>query len=194
MPVRLVHSSTAREVSSVPLSLTIIVGRPRRAITASSSRTTRRPPIELSTTRASASRVKSSTIAGTRNRRPQDSTAREPRMKALSSYMRWLLTGVPDGAHLVGAGTLQIKEPGRAADPGRGAPVYCHVCAACHGTDGLGQRADAGAGYWFPPLWGPDSFNNGAGMSRLNHSGHTVLRCRSLPHQPDTAREGEPRQ
>jgi hypothetical protein len=43
------------------LSLTIIAGRPRRAITAASSRTTRRPPIELSTTRASASRVKSST-------------------------------------------------------------------------------------------------------------------------------------
>jgi thiosulfate dehydrogenase len=88
-------------------------------------------------------------------------------MKALSSYMRWLSTGVPDGAHLVGAGTLQIREPGRAADPGRGAQVYAQVCAACHGADGLGQRADAGAGYRFPPLWGPDSFNNGAGMSRL---------------------------
>src|SRR5437660_1666969 len=24
-----------------------------------------------------------------------------------------------------------------------------------------------GAGYQFPPLWGPDCFNNGAGMSRL---------------------------
>src|SRR6266581_4602623 len=37
-------------------------------------------------------------------------------MKAFSSYMRWLSTGVPDGAKLVGAGTLQIKEPARAAD------------------------------------------------------------------------------
>jgi hypothetical protein len=25
----------------------------------------------------------------------------------------------------------------------------------------------AAPGYQFPPLWGPDSFNNGAGMSRL---------------------------
>jgi hypothetical protein len=33
----------------VSLSLTISAGRPRRAIRASSSRTTRRPPIELST-------------------------------------------------------------------------------------------------------------------------------------------------
>ena len=33
--------------------------------------------------------------------------------------------------------------------------------------DGLGQRAATGAGYQFPPLWGPDSFNSGAEMSRL---------------------------
>jgi thiosulfate dehydrogenase len=29
-----------------------------------------------------------------------------------------------------------------------------------------GKRGDA-QGYTFPPLWGPDSFNNGAGMNRL---------------------------
>src|SRR5262249_33472607 len=42
-------------------------------------------------------------------------------MRAFSSYMRWLSTGVPDGARLLGAGTLQIKEPARAADPRHGA-------------------------------------------------------------------------
>ncbi len=88
-------------------------------------------------------------------------------MKAFSSYIRWLSTGIPDGAKLKGAGTLQIKEPERAADLGHGAEVYSQTCGACHGADGLGQRAEAGAGYRFPPLWGPDSFNNGAGMSRL---------------------------
>jgi thiosulfate dehydrogenase len=88
-------------------------------------------------------------------------------MKAFSSYMRWLSTGIPDGARLVGAGTLQIKEPERAADPTRGAEIYAQVCSACHGPDGSGMRAQDGLGYQFPPLWGPDSFNNGAGMSRL---------------------------
>lgn len=88
-------------------------------------------------------------------------------MKAFSSYMRWLSTGIPDGAKLVGAGTLRIKEPARAADLDHGAQVYSQICAACHGSDGLGQRAQNGAGYQFPPLWGPDSYNNGAGMSRL---------------------------
>jgi thiosulfate dehydrogenase len=86
-------------------------------------------------------------------------------MRAFSSYMRWLSTGVPDGAKLLGADTLQIKEPARAADPRRGAEIYAQFCAACHGVDGLGQRAQKGLGYQFPPLWGPDSFNNGAGMT-----------------------------
>jgi len=88
-------------------------------------------------------------------------------MKAFSSYMRWLSTGVPDGAKLRGAGTLQIKEPDRAANPAHGAEVYAQACAACHGADGSGQRAQTGLGYQFPPLWGRDSYNNGAGMSRL---------------------------
>jgi thiosulfate dehydrogenase len=88
-------------------------------------------------------------------------------MKAFAAYIRWLSTGVPDGAKLVGAGTLQIKEPAHAADPGRGSRVFAETCAACHGADGLGVRAGNGVGYQFPPLWGPDSFNNGAGMNRL---------------------------
>jgi thiosulfate dehydrogenase len=88
-------------------------------------------------------------------------------MRAFSSYMRWLSTGIPDGAKIVGAGTLRIKEPTRAADVGHGAQVFSQTCAVCHGADGLGQRAQTGAGYQFPPLWGPDSYNNGAGMSRL---------------------------
>jgi thiosulfate dehydrogenase len=81
--------------------------------------------------------------------------------------MRWLSSGVPDGARLIGAGTLHISEPDRAADLARGAETYAQVCAACHGSAGLGVRAQDGLGYQFPPLWGPDSYNNGAGMSRI---------------------------
>ena len=41
---------------------------------------------------------------------------------------------------------------------------------ACHGEDGQGQREGAVAerlGYPVPPLWGPNSFNDGAGMGIL---------------------------
>ncbi|MGZ5898970.1 MAG: c-type cytochrome [Reyranella sp.] len=88
-------------------------------------------------------------------------------MRAFLAYMQWLSMGIPNGVKLVGAGTLRIKEPARKADLGHGAQVYFKTCAACHGTNGLGQRAQTGAGYQFPPLWGPDSYNNGAGMTRV---------------------------
>jgi len=88
-------------------------------------------------------------------------------MRAFSSFIRWLSTGIPDGAKLVGAGTLRVKDPARAADLRHGAQIYSQICATCHGANGLGRHAQTGAGYQFPPLWGPDSFNNGAGMSRL---------------------------
>src|SRR5258708_7882471 len=88
-------------------------------------------------------------------------------MKAYLAYMKWVSTGIPDGAKLVGSGTMSVKEPGRAADLGHGRQVYAQVCATCHGADGLGQRAAGGNDYQYPPLWGPDSYNNGAGMSRI---------------------------
>ena len=76
-------------------------------------------------------------------------------MRAFSSYVRWLSTGIPDGAKLVGAGTLQIKEPARAADGGHGAQVFAQTCAPCHGIDGVGQRAATGGGISVPTPLGP---------------------------------------
>jgi thiosulfate dehydrogenase len=88
-------------------------------------------------------------------------------MKAFLVYSKWVSTGIPDGAKLVGSGSLSIKDPDRAADVRHGAEVYSQSCAACHGREGQGLKAARGNGYQFPPLWGADSYNNGAGMSRL---------------------------
>jgi thiosulfate dehydrogenase len=88
-------------------------------------------------------------------------------MKAYLAYMKWLSTGIADGAKLLGAGTKNVKEPGRAADLEHGAKVFSDTCAVCHGKDGLGKRAAKGAGYQFPPLVGPDTYNIGAGMTRV---------------------------
>lgn len=102
------------------------------------------------------------------NGRPLPLDSRE--MKAFTAYIAYLSTGVPMGAVVEGTGTLQSKVPNRRADTAAGAQVYSARCAACHGPEGLGLRAgrpgDA-QGYIFPPLWGPDSFNTGAGMNRL---------------------------
>lgn len=91
-------------------------------------------------------------------------------MRAYVTYIAFLSQGIPIGGKVEGAATFPYKMPNRRADPAAGKPVYEAKCSVCHGADGQGQRAgkpgDSG-GYTFPPLWGPDSFNNGAGMNRL---------------------------
>lgn len=91
-------------------------------------------------------------------------------MVAMVSYLRFLNLGRGVGAATAGRGVPRMPELSRPADPVRGKAVYADTCAACHGADGQGQRigkvGDA-QGYAFPPLWGPDSYNNGAGMARL---------------------------
>ncbi len=91
-------------------------------------------------------------------------------MKALVAYVQFLSTGVPVGKSPEGRGSPNLALLSRPADPKRGAGVYQANCAACHQPDGHGKRngvpGDA-KGYLYPPLWGPDSFNDGAGMHRL---------------------------
>ena len=62
-----------------------------------------------------------------------------------------------------------FEAPERRADPEAGRPIYADRCAVCHGADGLGllETGDPKDGYLFPPLWGPDSYNDGAGMHRV---------------------------
>ena len=91
-------------------------------------------------------------------------------MKALIAYMQFLSTGIAVGTAPNGRGTPALPLMTRAADPKHGAAVYAQTCAACHQADGQGARNGAkgdAKGYRYPPLWGPDSFNDGAGMHRL---------------------------
>jgi thiosulfate dehydrogenase len=91
-------------------------------------------------------------------------------MKALVAYMQFLSTGVPPGKPVEGRGTPALPLLDRAASPDRGAEVYAQRCVMCHQRDGQGLRKGRHGdrkGYLYPPLWGPDSFNDGAGMHRL---------------------------
>jgi thiosulfate dehydrogenase len=86
------------------------------------------------------------------------------------AYVKFLSTGVPAGQRIPGLGAGKIPELDRAADPARGRAVYVAQCQGCHNTDGSGIRRSlptTDLGYIVPPLWGPDSFNDGAGMNRL---------------------------
>jgi thiosulfate dehydrogenase len=107
-------------------------------------------------------------------------------MQALVAYIRFLSTGVPPGRMLPGLGVGKMPELDRAADPGRGETIYTARCGFCHGADGSGVRRSlptTDLGYMIPPLWGGDSFNDGAGMARLITAANFVHF--NMPHGAD---------
>jgi thiosulfate dehydrogenase len=84
---------------------------------------------------------------------PEDS--RE--MKALVAYIDWLSHDEVKGKPYKGRGL--VKLPQLAGSPVSGKAVYLSQCAGCHGSDG------AGVPPVLPAVWGPDSYNDGAGMN-----------------------------
>ncbi|MDP1907521.1 MAG: c-type cytochrome [Hyphomicrobium sp.] len=96
------------------------------------------------------------------NGRPLPGDSRE--MKALLAFLGFITEPAPIQPEPAPA-------PPQPADTTRGLAVFGTVCAACHQPDGQGVRIGSvndGRGYRFPPLWGPDSFNDGAGMNTFN--------------------------
>jgi thiosulfate dehydrogenase len=87
-------------------------------------------------------------------------------MTAILAYMEWLSTGVPTGQSVVGRGFVKINTS-LTPNPDNGKTLYAAKCVSCHGETGAGLKNPAG-GYVFPPLWGKESFNDGAGMARTN--------------------------
>ncbi len=93
---------------------------------------------------------------------PLDSEA----MKALVSYHFWLSKGAPIGVEVPGRGYPELPKPQQAPSREAGAKLYVQQCAICHGADGQGQLVRGEV--VFPPLWGAQSYNWGAGMHRIN--------------------------
>ncbi len=89
------------------------------------------------------------------------------KMKAIVAYMDWLGAGLPANQGKEYQGYPSIKIPDVAVDLGKGNQVYERECIICHGANGQGIKKQDGAGYTYPPLWGEDSYNDGAGMNRV---------------------------
>lgn len=87
-------------------------------------------------------------------------------IKAMETYFFWLAKGAPVGVNMKGRGYPKLAKPAKAPDISRGKQVYEANCAVCHGAKGQGQMA--GGKVVFPPLWGKNSYNWGAGMHRVN--------------------------
>lgn len=84
---------------------------------------------------------------------------------AMTAYISWLSAGASlrmNPQRPLGPRHLQpLSVVAEAADTKRGEELYQQQCADCHGE--LGQGSDEG-----PPVWGTNSYNDGAGLARVD--------------------------
>ncbi|SHG82501.1 c-type cytochrome [Ornithinibacillus halophilus] len=93
------------------------------------------------------------------NGKKMDEDSKE--MRALMSYLTHISEGIEVGEDIpwrMRNTMKEIPEPSVAS----GEELYEQSCMSCHGADGAGSGANTG-----PALWGENSFNDGAGMSRM---------------------------
>lgn len=90
-------------------------------------------------------------------------------MQAIVSYIKWLGKDVEKGTKPEGSGFKDLAFIDRAADPEKGKLVYTEKCQSCHQANGLGILNSDKTAYTYPPLWGPNSYNDGAGLYRISN-------------------------
>ena len=79
-------------------------------------------------------------------------------MLALLTYFQWISKDLPIYGHIPWLGLKKLQTDHQ-SDANQGAGIFVKECAVCHGPDGQGTPD-------VPPLWGNQSFNDGAGMSK----------------------------
>lgn len=88
-------------------------------------------------------------------------------MLALTAYHQWLAKDVPmfqDGDTMYGRGYPKLADPTKEMDYERGAKVYAENCSLCHADNGSGLVQNEKI--VFPAVWGDNSYNWGAGITR----------------------------
>jgi thiosulfate dehydrogenase len=83
-------------------------------------------------------------------------------MIAIVAYIAWLSRGTAVGAAQPRSDRYIEPLPSRPASIARGAVLFAHNCTRCHDVNGQGLSGV------YPPLWGPRSFNDGAGMAQID--------------------------
>lgn len=100
------------------------------------------------------------------NGKALDTNSKE--MQAIYAYIQWLGEDVKRGEKPKGSGIAELPFLNRAADVQKGKEVYVQKCQTCHAANGEGQLNFDGNAYTYPPLWGNNSYNVGAGLFRLS--------------------------
>ncbi len=105
-------------------------------------------------------------------RRSMNGTALDPAgpdMRDIVAYLAFLSRGVAVSPPPPGPNTRLQKWAAFTAHTADGARVFAASCAKCHGNTGEGTAVA-------PPLWGPESYNIGAGMSRVRTAAEFISR------------------
>jgi len=83
---------------------------------------------------------------------------------SMAAYITWLSTGQPlkmNAERSLGPLAVPpLKIDSQRADRDNGKMLYSVRCADCHGDDGQGDDEN-------PPVWGPRSYNDGAGLTMV---------------------------
>lgn len=90
-------------------------------------------------------------------------------MQAIKAYITFLGSNVKKGEKAKGSGFKDLAYLDRAADPIKGKQFYIQKCQSCHQANGEGTLNADGTEYAFPPLWGKNSYNDGAGLYRISN-------------------------
>jgi len=101
------------------------------------------------------------------NGKALDTNSKE--MQSITAYIQWLGKDVEKGKKPEGSGLKEITMLNRACDPVKGKAIYLEKCQVCHSKNGDGQVNPANGTFVYPPLWGPKSYNVGAGLYRISN-------------------------
>lgn len=88
-------------------------------------------------------------------------------MNDILNYLHWISREVENVKNIPWLGLPEIKSD-HVPNPQEGQKIYEQYCSACHQPNGQGGgKLGEEEGKTIPPLWGPHSFNDGAGMSTM---------------------------
>ncbi|MHB1654518.1 MAG: c-type cytochrome [Desulfitobacteriaceae bacterium] len=80
-------------------------------------------------------------------------------MESILAYYQWLSKDIPVYSKVPWLG-LPVLKSTHVPDAQAGGQLFGQQCTSCHGAEGQGTAAA-------PPVFGPDSFNDGAGMAKV---------------------------